>query len=456
MAGGKITRICNGSFVSEISGSYECYTDKFEINAGGKSTIGGKKETKKGEPEKAKSDHKHIIRGWWSADTAGNKPIREALLGDIVYFHAETENIADGDGIFMSLFDDDVHSAKEEQDDSKGSDRIVLNGKQDDFVKVKGNKVVRKIDLTNLSKWVESEADKTIELFFTCSYKKENVQLPVSFADYLKVKGMPKIIFVNGHWNNIANKIGMSPGQGGEKYWDFFTGKFQSFKNQVDIYLNYNKSEEYFIDGSSLWGGSENGQERKDRGYKYAKEHFNEINKRLGGQPICLISHSEGGACASGVAKYLIEQGVNIKESILLSCDEGDEFIIENNYPSYQLVAGYLDIDIITKKSYFKIDPVVKDNKIKGVTKYGVYISKSSFTTVHGATVDSFIFDLLKKLKLLRIEQVWNAKGKIVYQTSPKDENWAKIDDYILNNSKVDYYPTSNSNIVEFYKKRED
>ncbi|QYS91235.1 hypothetical protein JJC04_16150 [Flavobacterium covae] len=267
---------------------------------------------------------------------------------------------------------------------------------------------------------------------------------------------MPKIIFVNGHWNNIANKIGMSPGQGGEKYWDFFTGKFQSFKNQVDIYLNYNKSEEYFIDGSSLWGGSENGQERKDRGYKYAKEHFNEINKRLGGQPICLISHSEGGACASGVAKYLIEQGVNIKESILLSCDEGDEFIIENNYPSYQLVAGYLDIDIITKKSYFKIDPVVKDNKIKGVTKYGVYISKSSFTTVHGATVDSFIFDLLKKLKLLRIEQVWNAKGKIVYQTSPKDENWAKIDDYILNNSKVDYYPTRNSNIVEFYKKRED
>ncbi|WP_376777450.1 hypothetical protein [Flavobacterium covae] len=51
MAGGKITRICNGSFVSEISGSYECYTDKFEINAGGKSTIGGKKETKKGEPD---------------------------------------------------------------------------------------------------------------------------------------------------------------------------------------------------------------------------------------------------------------------------------------------------------------------------------------------------------------------------------------------------------------------
>ncbi|RVU90474.1 hypothetical protein EH230_05925 [Flavobacterium columnare] len=169
-----------------------------------------------------------------------------------------------------------------------------------------------------------------------------------------------------------------------------------------------------------------------------------------------LVSHSEGGACVAGVAKYLIEKGIKVGESITLSTDEGDEFLVEGNYPAYQIVAGYLTKDLVTRKNIFKIDPVVMDNKIEGVSRYGVYISNGGFTTVQGDTVGEKTFDLLKRLKALKIEQAWNSKGKIVYQTSPKDENWAKIDNYILNNSKVDYYSTRNSNIVEFYRKRED
>ncbi|WP_310555635.1 hypothetical protein [Flavobacterium sp.] len=115
------------------------------------------------------------------------------MIVDTVYFHQETKDIPDGDDVFMSLYDDDdVKRAKEKKDSNKGSDRIVLNKKQDDFEKVKANKIVKAIHLKNFSSWVEEEEDKTIELYFACSYKEENVELPIQFHNYLMVKGMPK------------------------------------------------------------------------------------------------------------------------------------------------------------------------------------------------------------------------------------------------------------------------
>ncbi len=457
MAGGSITRITGGTFSTELEGGMEIHTDKFDIIAGKKNTIAGKNGTVKDKPQKPKTDDKHIIRGWWSSDKEGKKNIKEALIGDIVYFHIETKNIPDRGAVFMSLYDDDVKRAKEEKDTNKGSDRIILNKKKEDFVEVKANKIVRAIDLKNFSPWVEQEEDKTIELFFVCSYKGENVELPVSFGDYLKVKGIPKIIFVNGHWNKIANKIGMSPGSGGRPYWIFFTGKIDAYIASSRSYFNIKDSKEIFIDGSSLWGGSEDGQERKDRGYKYAKKHFDEIEKGLGGQQVFLISHSEGGACAAGVAKYLTEKGISVGESIMLSADEGDEFSVEGNYPAYQLVAGYLTNDVFTKRKIFNIDPVVKDNKINGITKYGVYVAdRGSFTTIHGATIDGNNFELLKELKRAIVEQALNSEGKIIYQSKPINEIWAKMNNEILYNKKIDYYPTRNSNILESYQQRKD
>ena len=473
MAGGKITRICNGSFVSEISGSYECYTDTFKINAGGKSKIGGEKGTKKGKPKKAKSDHKHIIRGWWSTDAAGNKPIREALLGDIVYFHVETENIADGDGIFMSLFDDDVHRAKEEQDGNKGSDRIVLNGKEDDFVKVKGNKVARKINLTNFSRWVEAEADKTIELFFTCSYKKEHVQLPVGFADYLKVKVMPKIIIVNGHWRIAKYTFGeyVGPTEPKKPYWTngFADKALEYVKDEFKIKNKFSlnnrlfttnelefKNHILYYDGSTYFAGDMSGQDRFKAGEKFAKDNFDEITKGLGGQEVFLVSHSEGGAYAAGMADYLHNHGIKIGEHVLLSPDEGDEFSINPAIPSYQLLYMFFSDSISSKKwiqgirglkfkkwgSYYAVvDWVVNEHRIKGVKKMGiVHYQDSGWTGVHGWTNGTEVF---KKVNDLKGVQTFDAIGeydKKVYsgkqQTKTKNgTKFYKIDnEYIIFN----------------------
>jgi hypothetical protein len=417
--------------------------------------------------------HKYFIEGWWSSDEAGNKRITEALVGDHVYFHVKTKHIPDGESIYMRMFDYDNTEeekvvTKEEKKEKDKNDKkdfqsigqtTKVNGvdtyKEVNEGIVNDSKVVRGITLNNLENSINTEQDKQLEYYFRCSYKNENIELPISPSNYLKVKGMPKIIFINGHWNKIAHKIGMSPGSGGKSYWDFFTGNLDGYINGAKSYLNIKELQKdpYFIDGSSLWGGSESGGERKERGYNYAKDNFSEIVKGLGGQPIFLISHSEGGACAAGVARYLIEKSINIGESIMLSTDEGDEFSVEGNYNAYQVVAGYITKDIFTKDDIFCIDPVVLDNKVKGITKYGVFISNAGLTTVHGETVDVKTFTLISQLKQLQIQQAWNSKGDIVYQTNPKDENWAKIDDYILYNKKVDLYPTSNSSPLYFRRK---
>jgi hypothetical protein len=229
MAGGSITRICGGNFITELSGGMECFTDTFDVTGGKQNRLGGKEGTVKDKPGKPKSDSKHVIRGWWSSDKEGEKTINEALIGDIVYFHLETKDIPDGDGVFMSLYDDDVKRANEEKDSNKGSDRIVLNKKQDDFEKVKANKIVKAIDLKNFSSWIEEEEDKTIELYFVCSYKGENVELPVQFHDYLKVSkkieygGLFMFIITDELLpsGKIVRKVVIPPSNG---IWQYFKG----------------------------------------------------------------------------------------------------------------------------------------------------------------------------------------------------------------------------------------
>lgn len=99
------------------------------------------------------------------------------------------------------------------------------------------------------------------------------------------------------------------------------------------------------------------------------------------------------------MAKALIEKGYKVGESVMLSADEGDEFLVEGNYPCYQITARYVkeeDIQpfyatpafppsIIKIKRKFHMDPVVGDHRIHGVNRYGVYISfGTGFDSVHG------------------------------------------------------------------------
>lgn len=396
---------------------------------------------------------KYFVRGWWTYEN--DVPITEAMFGDTVKFHLQTQNIPNGKDVNLTLFDDDTIVNTSED---KNDDKIVLvhssNGQPVIKDGVNENKIVKTITLNNFESLLKEDTDGTLELYFKCKYENEEVKFPNPASNYLKVTGKPKIIFVNGHWNRIAYKLGMSPGAGGEKYWKYFTGDLKRYKDSADSYFNIKSEEPLFIDGSSMWGGSESGGQRKIRGYDYAKAHFDEIKRGLGKEKVFLISHSEGGAHAAGICQYLTEKGIPIGESLMLSADEGDEFTVEGNYPAYQIVAGYLDEQWLTKKKMFAIDPVVMDNMVKGVNKYGVYISTASFTSVHGTTIQSSVFNLLAKMKNTFVTPALNSKGQAISITNPLDEDWYRIDDNILQNKRIDLYPLYRS--TEPFRERQD
>lgn len=261
--------------------------------------------------------------------------------------------------------------------------------------------------------------------------------------------GNPRLLLVNGHWNKMLHKIDGAPGEGGQNYWLFFLGRsLNNFLSTAKQYFgdsNY-QSEPIYIDGSTKWGGDENGNQRKNRGYQYAQEHFKEIAKGIGTRKIYIISHSEGGAFAAGIAKYLIEKGIEVGESIMLAADEGDEFTVEGNYHCYQIVGGwlssYMDIQTRKKKNVFAIDPVVRDNMIKGVDKYGVcIINNAGLFTVHGGIINQNIFNIINQLKTVKVLQAFSSKGKIIYYAEPDNsEIWHKINNTYVHNKRIDSY----------------
>lgn len=183
-------------------------------------------------------------------------------------------------------------------------------------------------------------------------------------------------------------------------------------------------------------------------------QHIAEITKGVGNEKIYFISHSEGAAYAAGMAKALIEKGYKVGESVMLSADEGDEFTVEGNYPCYQITAGYIKEEeyllsyispihpstIKNPKRQFHIDPVVGDHKIQGVNRYGVYISfNTQFETVHGSTINVQIFNILKRLKRLKVIPR-KLKGKTEYIIAGGNIIWHKIDNTVVVNKNIDIY----------------
>jgi hypothetical protein len=227
-----------------------------------------------------------------------------------------------------------------------------------------------------------------------------------------------KIIFVNGHWNKIFGALNFSPKGGGEIYWKTFLGNLKSFLKTANEYFNEYYSVEIseipiFADGSSLFGGDLNGNERKAKGYEYASKEFSNIIENISQKDkIFLISHSEGAAYSAGIAQYFMKNGITIGESIMISADEGDEFSVEGNYPCYQITAGYMKKDV-----GFVIDPIVGDHMVNGVSRYGKYISHTEKgISVHGCLVNNNIFNLLRELKQIVVYEEWDKDGKIVFK----------------------------------------
>lgn len=124
MAGGTITRIALGASTTVVEGNFEGYYDKLTMNAGRENRFSAK-ITNHGDPKESVAGN-HFLKGWWASDEQGNNKIKEAFIGDKVFFHIATKNIPNGKHIATTLFDDDVKRSVEETDINKGSDNIKL------------------------------------------------------------------------------------------------------------------------------------------------------------------------------------------------------------------------------------------------------------------------------------------------------------------------------------------
>jgi hypothetical protein len=234
--------------------------------------------------------------------------------------------------------------------------------------------------------------------------------------DYLfTVIKKPKIIFVNGHWkwakrayDATFGLLNAGPIVGGRPYWS----NNLTFEGNALKYFGIVSANFIYPDGSSSWGFDQSGGDRKQRGIDYAKGNFDELVYDLGkGDPIYFIGHSEGCAFAAGIAEYLKNQGLNVKEIAFLSADEGDEFTISPDIETYQIV--FMFFTGITKQPV--VDDVVGNHRVTGVEKYGVIIRNDlNDQYLHGGTNDAFIFDYLVDLKkVIIIKQCFNQKGQI-------------------------------------------
>lgn len=318
------------------------------------------------------------------------------------------------------------------------------------------------------------------------------------------VVGKPKLILVNGHWSRVAkvapdvlSKIttslgstpisDISPNEGGKGYWQFFLGSnLNYFITQSWEYFGEAQYhiEPHYADGSSLFGIDQNGDDRKKKGYQYAIQHLSEITKGVGTEKFYIISHSEGCAFAAGIASALMSKGYQIGESIMLSADEGDEFSVEGSYPTYQIAGARIAQErtlpassmnqpdffsygpiklpnklkirnrlgksafLFTKKRLY-LDPVVSAHQVTGVTRYGIYIyPKSTFSTVHGSTINVGIFRTLDELKSAQLLKETQGSRVLYKIKGRKHHNWHKIDKYYIENLQVDIYEDDNKNTI--------
>jgi hypothetical protein len=329
------------------------------------------------------------------------------------------------------------------------------SGKEITTGTVFNNKIVVSILLENFENLIKNEVDKEVELYYRCSYKGEHVELPRTPSDYLKVKGMPKIIIVNGQWNiaakapfGLGEYVGLTEPK--KPYWvnGFDNESKKYFDKYFDIdtrqtingkKLNTNELEQkkyiLYYDGSSNYAGDMSGQQRFAAGKQFAQKNFHEITKGLGGQDIFFVSHSEGGAYAAGMADYLHSKGIKIGEHVLLSPDEGDEFSINPAIPSYQLLymffsTIYNPLGSAIKPIKFKrwgtyyavVDWVVNEHHVKGVKKMGIaHYQDAGWGGVHGFTNGYNVFDKVSDLKEVKTFDAIGEYDKKPY--SGKDQN---------------------------------
>ena len=300
MAGGKIIRI-TGGVDRTITENFTGYYENLTMTAGGENifTAGN---TILGTPKEPERKAGYFVKGWWSSDSEGKEKIKEALIGETVYFHLETRDIPNGKPVFMSLFDDDVKRSEEEIDSNKGSDRIELypigisersNETESKYEFVKNNKIVKKIYLNDyFSKLISEEKDKCIELFFACSYNNQHIELPLSFKDYLKVRERVVVFFIGG---------------AGDKESYYFQGPFNNIKEVKDLFEEKLSNKKYYsgvyLDYSDVYDDIENSVIKNIASF--------DTN-------IYIVGHSLGGWNGAHLSQILTDKGYKIQMLITL------------------------------------------------------------------------------------------------------------------------------------------
>lgn len=241
MAEGVIKKIALGECVTECD-SYTVYTDSFSINSGNKTLLTADNTVTHGEPKEYKEENTYFIKGEWK-DEKGSI-IKEAKIGDTVFFHIETQNInkeksekEKGDAkkeeveeIGITLYDWDgwanfddainiVYASGPKKGQIRNREKVGPDGK-----------IIIPLTLTEgLLPFIEDDGGEEIELYFECTYKEEVVDLPKNTEEYLIVSEKEEIVTVlielphSGTEDKLNRKglAGHSAIMIGDEYYDF-------------------------------------------------------------------------------------------------------------------------------------------------------------------------------------------------------------------------------------------
>lgn len=222
---------------------------------------------------KRKALTKYFDEGYWTDEN--DKPIKEAFLGDTVRFHVKMKNRnEDEKNIAFRLLDSDTKEGGGNESIEIGNDEKgyhIIN-----YYKIENNdKVIIPIKLNEqgkLAELINNEEDKTLELFYACSYSNENVDLPFDSSDYLKVSvkinyGGAFLFILTDELlpsGKIVRKVVVPPPQ---TIFDYFkSNKFEMFGMSppnplADISIGqhaYGLNQSPYLSGSTLPHGAPN------------------------------------------------------------------------------------------------------------------------------------------------------------------------------------------------------
>ena len=284
-----------------------------------------------------------------------------------------------------------------------------------------------------------------------------------------------RIIFVNGHWTTIDKTItGKSISGSDVPLKPYWSGHFEQEAERF-FGLREAANTHVYLDGTTLVGFDESGDERYDRGsrdynaYDWDKsvlkrlydkvndnseetsplrnaKYSNELrNKALntltagmtkGLHSFYIITHSEGGAYGAGLARVLMAKGWNVHTIVHISADEGNEFSSPAGPLTYQI--GY------TGRLFD--DWVTSNERIRGnIDKWGLvyitdYSAKDELFAIHGSTRNASIFRPLWDLKTVFLQQVLDSEGRIHWRqapgSTPNGTKFAQVDGFVIHGNE--------------------